>query len=204
MAAGGWVRRLWWSRLLPPQSSGTPPRGRPDRVQPLREGCVDVGAVPRRGRSGQPAEHSQCRARWARTRRRVGCGLLEVPRPSRGVGTPDFPRVPPLSLRALLAVATGATSKCRDMAWASWPRSGARHHRARQPRPAGGGAPGLAAGAVGNVPVREAPPRPEKAFPRPLALKGKQATRVSRGWGGGRNGSRQHCWDHVPWRPHQL
>lgn len=53
---------------------------------------------------------------------------------------------------------------------------------------------GRAARAVGNIPVRKAPPRPEEAFPRPLALKSRQATWVSRGGGGGgRGSSRQHC-----------
>ena len=56
------------------------------------------------------------------------------------------------------------------------------HRRAHQPRPAGGRGV-LAAGAVAHVPVSEAPPRPEEAFPRPLALEGKEATLVSGGGG---------------------
>lgn len=39
-----------------------------------------------------------------------------------------------------------------------------------------------------DVPVREAPPRPDEAFPRPLALKNKQVTLVSSEGGGG------HAW----------
>lgn len=49
-----------------PRALGPPPRGCPDCVRPQRGGRVDMGAVPRRSRSSQPAEQSQGRARWAR------------------------------------------------------------------------------------------------------------------------------------------
>ena len=43
-------------------------------------------------------------------------------------------------------------------------------------------------GTTVDVPVRKAPPRPDEAFPRPLALKNKQVTLVSSEGGGG------HAW----------
>lgn len=78
-----------------------------------------------RGGAAAVSQRSSRRAEpGGRACRGVGHGLLEVSRPSRGVGVPDFPRVPPPMLRVLLAVAAGATSEDRDAAWASWPRSG--------------------------------------------------------------------------------
>lgn len=185
----GRVRRLQRSRLLPAPElwDPPPPRGCPDCVlRPQRGGRVDMGAVPRRSRSSQPAEQSQGRARWARMPG-VGHGL-EEPHPSRGVGVPDFPRASThaesaagrgcgghqrgpgcgLGLLATLRVPAlqgpSALSSRRGR-W-GWPHGlrgtyqSARHHRVR-----------------------------EEAFPRPLALKSKQATCwVSRGGGGRRAG----------------
>ena len=41
-----------------------------------------MGAVPRRGRSGQPAEHSQCRARRARTLGQASSPAVPLTSPS--------------------------------------------------------------------------------------------------------------------------